>query len=79
MRPGSSIAPTDDHAVRKEAPRHNGDRREHPSVATTSTAKLLSTIAAGDPPGIFTEWWPEIGSFAAHGDILPMNAYLKGQ
>jgi len=33
-----------------------------PSDATTSTAKLLSTIAAGDPPDIFTEWWPEIGS-----------------
>ncbi|MGO9963308.1 MAG: extracellular solute-binding protein, partial [Acidimicrobiales bacterium] len=34
-----------------------------PSDATTSTAKLLSTIAAGDPPDVFTEWWPEIGSF----------------
>ena len=49
-----------------------------PSDATTSTAKLLSAIAAGDPPDIFTEWWPEIGSFAARGDIDPMNAYLNG-
>ena len=50
-----------------------------PSSATTSTAKLLSTIAAGDPPDIFTEWWPEIGSFAADGDIVNMNQYLTGQ
>jgi multiple sugar transport system substrate-binding protein len=49
-----------------------------PSDATTSTAKLLSAIAAGDPPDIFTEWWPEIGSFAARGDIDPVNAYLTG-
>ncbi len=49
-----------------------------PSDATTSTAKLLSAIAAGDPPDIFTEWWPEIGSFAARGDIDPMDAYLNG-
>ena len=50
-----------------------------PSDATTSTAKLLSTIAAGDPPDVFTEWWPEIGSFAADGDIVNMNQFLTGQ
>lgn len=50
-----------------------------PSSATTSTAKLLSTIAAGDPPDVFTEWWPEIGSFAADGDLVPMDQFLKGQ
>ena len=49
-----------------------------PSVATTSTAKFLSSIAAGDPPDIFTEWWPEIGSFAAKGDLVPMNQFLTG-
>jgi multiple sugar transport system substrate-binding protein len=49
-----------------------------PSVASTSTAKLLSSIAAGDPPDIFTEWWPEIGSFAADGDLVPMNQFLTG-
>jgi multiple sugar transport system substrate-binding protein len=49
-----------------------------PSVATTSTAKLLSSIAAGDPPDVFTEWWPEIGSFAADGDLVGWNKYLKG-
>ncbi len=49
-----------------------------PSVATTSTAKLLSAIAAGDGPDIFTEWWPEIGSFAAKGDLDSMTPYLTG-
>jgi multiple sugar transport system substrate-binding protein len=49
-----------------------------PSVATTSTAKLLSSIAAGDPPDVFTEWWPEIGSFAADGDLTSWNKYLTG-
>jgi multiple sugar transport system substrate-binding protein len=49
-----------------------------PSVATTSTAKLLSSIAAGDAPDIFTEWWPEIGSFAAKGDLDSMDPYLTG-
>ena len=50
-----------------------------PSVATTSTAKLLSSIAAGDPPDIFTEWWPEIGEFAADGDLDSLNQFLTGQ
>lgn len=49
-----------------------------PSTATTSTAKLLSSIAAGNPPDVFTEWWPEIGSFAADGDLTPMDQFLKG-
>jgi multiple sugar transport system substrate-binding protein len=49
-----------------------------PSSATTSTAKLLSAIAAGDPPDVFTEWWPEIGSFAAHNDLIKMDPYLTG-
>jgi multiple sugar transport system substrate-binding protein len=50
-----------------------------PSAATTSTAKLLSAIAAGDPPDVFTEWWPEIGSFAAKGDLVAMDPYLTGK
>ncbi|MGD0168054.1 MAG: extracellular solute-binding protein [Gaiellaceae bacterium] len=49
-----------------------------PSAATTSTAKLLSSITAGDPPDVFTEWWPEIGSFAAHNDLIAMDSYLTG-
>jgi len=50
-----------------------------PSSATASTAKLLSSIAAGDPPDIFTEWWPEIGEFAADGDLDSLSPYLTGQ
>lgn len=50
-----------------------------PSSATSSTAKLLSSIAAGDPPDIFTEWWPEIGEFAADGDLDSMSPYLTGK
>jgi multiple sugar transport system substrate-binding protein len=49
-----------------------------PSDASSSTAKVLSSIAAGDPPDVFTEWWPEIGSFAAKGDLDSMEPYLKG-
>jgi ABC-type glycerol-3-phosphate transport system substrate-binding protein len=49
-----------------------------PSDAVTSTAKLLSSITAGDAPDIFTEWYPEIGSFAAAGDIVNMNQFLTG-
>jgi multiple sugar transport system substrate-binding protein len=49
-----------------------------PSVQTTSTAQLLSAIAAGDPPSLFTEWWPEIGSFAADGDLTSLNQFLTG-
>lgn len=50
-----------------------------PSDPVTSTAKILSAIAAGDAPDIFTEWYPEIGSFAADGDIVNMNQFLTGQ
>jgi multiple sugar transport system substrate-binding protein len=46
---------------------------------TTTTAKLLSSIAAGDPPDVFTEWWPVLGEFAADGDIVPMDKYVAGQ
>ena len=67
----------DGHAVQQDAPRHPGHRAEHPQ-RRPRTAKLLSAIAAGDPPDIFTEWRPEIGSFAARGDIDPMDAYLTG-
>jgi multiple sugar transport system substrate-binding protein len=42
-------------------------------------AKLLSAIAAGDPPDVFTEWNPTIGADAATGAIQPMNKYLTGK
>jgi multiple sugar transport system substrate-binding protein len=42
-------------------------------------AKLLSAIAAGDPPDVFTEWNPTIGQDAQSGAILPMDQYATGK
>lgn len=42
-------------------------------------AKLLSAIAAGDPPDVFTEWNPTIGQDAQTGAILPMDQYVTGK
>ncbi|MGH3172023.1 MAG: extracellular solute-binding protein, partial [Trebonia sp.] len=41
-------------------------------------AKLLSAIAAGDPPDVFTEWNPEIGTYASTGAIQSLNQYETG-
>lgn len=41
-------------------------------------AKLLSAIAAGDPPSVFTEWNPEIGSYASSGAIQDLNQFETG-
>ena len=46
--------------------------------SATGDAKLLSEIAAGDPPDVFTEWNPVLGEYAADGTIQPMNPYLTG-
>ena len=80
MWSGASLKPVDE-LVAQFNKTHPGivvSETNIPSVATTSTAKLLSSIAAGDPPDLFTEWWPEIGSFAADGDLTSFNQYLKG-
>jgi multiple sugar transport system substrate-binding protein len=42
-------------------------------------AKLLSSIAAGDPPSVFTEWNPEIGSYASTGAIQELNQFETGK
>jgi multiple sugar transport system substrate-binding protein len=80
MWSGASLAPVN--ALVKQFNKTHPDiqvsETNIPSVATTSTAKLLSSIAAGDPPDAFTEWWPEIGSFAADGDLISFNKYLTG-
>ncbi len=47
--------------------------------SSTGDAKLLSQIAAGDPPNVFTEWNPVLGEYAADGTIQSMNPFLKGQ
>jgi multiple sugar transport system substrate-binding protein len=46
--------------------------------SATGDAKLLSEIAAGDPPDIFTEWNPVLGEYAADGSIQSFAPYLKG-
>jgi len=46
--------------------------------SATGDAKLLSEIAAGDPPDIFTEWNPVLGEYAANGSIQSMAPYLTG-
>ncbi len=58
----------------------------HPSIHVTQLnvpssngdAKLLSSIAAGDPPDIFTEWNPTIGEYAQNGLIQPLTKYMTG-
>ncbi len=42
-------------------------------------AKLLSAIAAGDPPDLFTEWNPVIGEYAQTGAIQPFNKFETGK
>jgi multiple sugar transport system substrate-binding protein len=46
--------------------------------SATGDAKLLSEIAAGDPPDVFTEWNPVLGEYAADGSIQSMDSYLTG-
>jgi multiple sugar transport system substrate-binding protein len=46
--------------------------------SATGDAKLLSEIAAGDPPDVFTEWNPVLGEYAADGSIQSFAPYLKG-
>jgi multiple sugar transport system substrate-binding protein len=46
--------------------------------SATGDAKLLSEIAAGDPPDVFTEWNPVLGEYAANGSIQSMAPYLTG-
>jgi multiple sugar transport system substrate-binding protein len=46
--------------------------------SATGDAKLLSEIAAGDPPDVFTEWNPVLGEYAADSSIQPLTSYLTG-
>jgi multiple sugar transport system substrate-binding protein len=46
--------------------------------SATGDAKLLSEIAAGDPPDVFTEWNPVLGEYAADGSIQSLQPYLTG-
>jgi multiple sugar transport system substrate-binding protein len=46
--------------------------------SSTGDEKLLSEIAAGDPPDVFTQWNLVIGAWASTGAIQSMNPYLTG-
>jgi len=46
--------------------------------SATGDAKLLSEIAAGTPPDVFTEWNPVLGEYAADGSIQSFKPYLTG-
>jgi multiple sugar transport system substrate-binding protein len=46
--------------------------------SATGDEKLLSEIAAGDPPDVFTQWNLVIGAWASTGAIKAMNPYLTG-
>ena len=59
----------------------------HPKIHVTQLnvpsadgdAKLLSAVAAGDPPDVFTEWNPTIGEYAQTGAIESLSPYLTGK
>jgi multiple sugar transport system substrate-binding protein len=61
--------------------------KTHPGIHVTETnipsstglAKIASQIAAGDPPDVFTQWWPVLGEYAATGSIDSMSPYLTGK
>ena len=46
--------------------------------SATGDAKLLSEVAAGDPPDVFTEWNPVLGEYAADGSIQSIQPDLTG-
>jgi multiple sugar transport system substrate-binding protein len=65
----------------------NAFNSSHPGIhvtesnipSATGDAKLLSEIAAGDPPDVFTEWNPVLGEYAADGTIQSLAPYLTGK
>jgi len=42
-------------------------------------AKLLSSVAAGDPPDVFTEWNPVLGEYASRHDIESLGQFMTGK
>lgn len=58
----------------------------HPTIKVTQLnvpsadgdAKLLSSIAAGNPPDVFTEWNATLGEYAYQHDIQPLNQFMTG-
>lgn len=68
----------------------NDFNQTHPNIQVTmlsvpatsegqSEQKLLTAIAAGDPPDVFTEWWPYVASFAQQGALVNLDQFMVGQ
>lgn len=78
MWSGSNLAITDQMVKEFNA--------SHPTIHVTQLnvsssagdAKLLSSIAGGDPPDVFTEWNPTMGSLASTGAIQSLSPYETG-
>lgn len=59
----------------------------HPTIHVTQLnvpsadgdAKLLSSVAAGNPPDMFTEWNPTLGEYAYNHDIQPLGKFMTGK
>jgi len=49
------------------------------SVPSNADTKLLTAIASGDPPDVFTEWNPTLGEYAQRDAILPLDQFMVGK
>ncbi len=60
--------------------------RTHPDIqvkmltvpSSSGEQKLLTAIAAGDPPDVFTEWNPYVAAFAQKGALINLSQYMVG-
>lgn len=78
MWSGSTV-PILQHMVQEFNASHPGIHVTELNVpAASGDAKLLSSIAGGDPPDVFTEWNPTVGSFASSGAIQPLTQFETG-
>jgi multiple sugar transport system substrate-binding protein len=63
--------------------------RTHPNIQVTTLSvpgqnaateqKLLTAIAAGKPPDVFTEWNPMVAAFAAKHAVLDLGQFMTGK
>ena len=61
--------------------------RTHPGIqvkmlsvpSASAEQKLLTAIAAGNPPDVFTEWNPYVASFAQQHALMNLNRFMVGK
>ncbi len=61
--------------------------KTHPTIQVTMTSvpsangeqKLLTAIAAGDAPDVFTEWNPYIAAFAQQHALMNLSTFMTGK